>query len=159
MISQTSEYALRAMVYLAKVHLSEDNGPAVAQDVADATKVPVNYLQKILRLLANGGILASQRGTGGGFSLAKAPSAITVLDILRATGTAPARIERCPLGIAGHTQLCPLHHLLDEQVARSEQIYASTSIADLLTPRAGARACDALATTPLRLEATSKVRD
>ncbi|GAB4384489.1 MAG: Rrf2 family transcriptional regulator [Phycisphaerales bacterium] len=128
MISQTSEYALRAVVHLAKA----GGGPAVAQDIAEATQVSVGYLHKILRLLARKGILLAQRGVGGGFSLARPPDHISVLEVLRVTENELARIESCPLGIEGHTQLCPLHRLLDQQIASIERVFDATSIADLL---------------------------
>jgi len=128
MISQTSEYALRAVVYLAQV----GGGPCVAQDIAEATKVPVGYLHKILRMLSKARILVAQRGVGGGFALAKVPTAISVMDVLRATDSAMERIERCPLGIKGHTSLCSLHRMLDEAIADAEQRFSGTSLADLL---------------------------
>jgi Rrf2 family protein len=128
-ISQTAEYALRAVVHLAA---REDTRPASAQEISRATKVPVGYLQKILRMLARADILTAQRGSGGGFALAKVSSAICVLDVLNATEAGVSRIERCPLGIPGHVRLCSLHGLLDEQIARTEQIFSSTSIASLV---------------------------
>lgn len=128
MISQTSEYALRAVVHLAKT----GGGPAVAQDIAQATHVSVGYLHKILRLLSRKGILLAQRGVGGGFSLARTPDRISVMEVLRVTENELVRIEACPLGIEGHADLCPLHKLLDQQVASIERVFDSTSIADLL---------------------------
>lgn len=128
MISQTSEYALRAVVHLAKA----GGGPAVAQDIARATQVSVGYLHKILRLLARKGILLAQRGVGGGFSLARPASEISVLEVLCVTENELVRIGACPLGIEGHTELCPLHRLLDEQVASIERVFQSTTIGDLL---------------------------
>jgi DNA-binding IscR family transcriptional regulator len=83
-------------------------------------------------MLARANILTAQRGSGGGFALAKVPTAIRVLDVLNATDSGVSRIERCPLGIVGHTRLCALHQMLDEQVARAEQVFAMTSIASLL---------------------------
>ena len=137
MISQTSEYALRAAIYLAARSSSE---PASAQEISAAIQVPVGYLQKILRMLARRGILTVHRGTGGGFALAKVATAISVLDVLSASDTIIQRIERCPLGIKGHTQLCPLHRLLDAEMARTEQTFASTSLSELLDGEGGVRA-------------------
>lgn len=128
MISQTSEYALRAVVHLAKA----GGGPAVAQEIADSTHVSVGYLHKILRLLARKGILVAQRGVGGGFSLARAPDQISVLDVLRVTENELVRINACPLGIEGHSELCPLHRMLDSQIAAIERVFESTTIGDLL---------------------------
>ena len=129
MISQTAEYALRAVVHLAA---REENRPASAQEISRATKVPVGYLQKILRMLARADLLTAQRGSGGGFALAKVSSAICILDVLNATDSAISRIEHCPLGIEGHVRLCALHRTLDEQIARTEQIFSATSIASLV---------------------------
>jgi len=140
MISQTSEYALRAALFLAA---KSENVPASAQEIADATRVPVGYLQKILRLLSRSDIMTAQRGTKGGFMLAKVPTAISVLDVLKAADTPIQRIERCPLGIKGHTNLCSLHRLLDTEMARSERIFAATTLADLLDGAGGIRPlCD-----------------
>lgn len=88
-------------------------------------------------MLAKAGILTAQRGSGGGFSLAKLPSAISVLDVLRATDSIISRIEECPLGITGHKSLCSLHRLLDQQIALAEQTFGATSIADLLESDSG----------------------
>lgn len=141
MISQTSEYALRASVFLAALPAEQ---PASAQEIAGATQVPVGYLQKVLRAMSRRGLLTAHRGTGGGFALARAASAISVLDVLRAADAPVQRIEKCPLGIEGHTKLCPLHRLLDEQMARTEQTFAATTLADLLDGKGGVRSfCDA----------------
>lgn len=154
MISQTTEYALRAAVFLAG---RSDNSPASAQEIAEATRVPVGYLQKILRLLSRSDIMTAQRGTKGGFALAKVPSAISVLDVLKAADTPIQRIERCPLGIKGHTSLCSLHRLLDSEMARAELAFASTTLADLLDGQGGIRPlCDGRGNFPtfIRVSAT-----
>ncbi len=148
MISQTSEYALRAVVHLAQ----RGGKPAVAQDISEATKVPVGYLHKILRQLARSGILVAQRGVGGGFTLARVPTAISILDILRATDNVVPRIERCPLGIKGHTTLCALHQMLDEQIAQTERVFAGTSIASLIESRDKVRPlCEPTGVKPVSL--------
>jgi len=149
MISQTSEYALRAALYLAA---RSDPGLASAHEISEATRVPVGYLQKILRMLSRHGILEAHRGTNGGFSLAKVPSAISVLDILNASDTTIPRIERCPLGIKGHTSLCALHRMLDAEMARSERTFAATTLADLLDGDGGIRPlCDPKGRLPLTI--------
>jgi len=140
MINQAGEYALRAVVHLSRL---APNTPSPAAEIAAATKVPQAYLQKILRTLTQHNLLAAQRGMGGGFKLAKLPSAISVLDVLRACDSGPIRIERCPLGITGHTHLCSLHHLIDQQTASVESTFATTSIADLVDDPDGMRPiCD-----------------
>lgn len=154
MISRTSEYALRAVVYLAA---RPESGLASAQEIAEAIRVPVGYLQKILRMLARQGILTAHRGTGGGFGLAKVATAISVLDVLRASDGQLQRIERCPLGIKGHTRLCSLHRLLDAEMARIERVFASTTVADLLDAQGGVRPlCDPSGRLPLTVRGTAE---
>jgi len=153
-ISQTSEYALRAALFLAA---RSDNSPASAHEISDAVRVPVGYLQKILRMLARHGILVAQRGTNGGFSLAKVSTSISVLDVLKASETELQRIVRCPLGIEGHTSLCSLHRLLDDEMARAERTFARTTLADLLDGEGGVRPlCDTKGRLPLSISAGRK---
>jgi len=136
MINQAGEYALRAIVHLARC---DAQVPASASEIALATKVPQAYLQKILRTLSKHKLLTAQRGMGGGFKLAKLPSAISVLEVLKACDSGPIRIERCPLGIPGHIQLCSLHRLIDQQTAGVESTFARTSIEDLLNDHSGSQ--------------------
>lgn len=142
MITQAGEYALRAIVYIAQ---TDPQMHSSAGTIAAATRVPQAYLQKILRILTREHLLVAQRGVGGGFSLAKAPSEIRVLDVLKACDSAPERIEKCPLGIQGHTQLCTLHSLLDQQIALVEDAFSSTSIADLALNQSSVPLCDTAA--------------
>lgn len=149
MISQTSEYALRAVLYLAA---RPGDSPASAHDIADSVRVPVGHLQKIMRTMAKNGILLAQRGTNGGFSLAKIPAAISILDILKASDTEIQRITRCPLGIKGHTHLCSFHRIWDGEMARTERAFASTTLADLLDGDGGVRPlCDPAGRLPITI--------
>jgi len=134
MINQAGEYALRAVVYLSR---ETPGTPSSASEIAQGTKVPQAYLQKILRTMTQHNLLIAQRGAGGGFMLAKLPSAISVLDVLKACDSNPSRIERCPLGIQGHTELCALHSLIDKQAESAESVFATTSIAQLVDTSAG----------------------
>ncbi|MCA9310025.1 MAG: Rrf2 family transcriptional regulator [Phycisphaerales bacterium] len=128
MISQTSEYALRAMI-----HLAHHSGQArTTQQIAEATKVPSGYLSKVLQSLARGGLVNSQRGLGGGFTLARDEAGITILDVIKTVDSPLARIESCPLGLSSHTSLCALHRKLDEAIAWVENSFGSTTIADLV---------------------------
>jgi len=153
MIPQTAEYALRAVVFLAM----HERQTASAQEISECVHVPVGYLQKVLRRLVRAGTLTAQRGMGGGFGLAAPPEDISVLDVLSASDWVAPRIERCPLGIKDHTRLCPLHRLLDSQVASAEQVFASTSIADLVDGEGGIRAlCDHGGCLPLSVSVKPK---
>ncbi|MEO6809766.1 MAG: Rrf2 family transcriptional regulator, partial [Isosphaeraceae bacterium] len=67
MISQTAEYALRAIVFLGG-HVGR---PATTRQIAATTKVPVGYLSKVLQSLGKAGLVDAQRGLHGGYVLAR----------------------------------------------------------------------------------------
>ncbi|MBX3372701.1 MAG: Rrf2 family transcriptional regulator [Phycisphaeraceae bacterium] len=130
MISQTAEYALRAMVDLS-FHQGQSR---TNQQIADATQVPAGYLAKILKALTRHGLIRSQRGPTGGFSLEHDPTRITVFDILQAVDP-PKRITKCPLGLREHrVRLCPLHQRLDDAFAAVERAFRDTTL-DEVTAR------------------------
>lgn len=162
MISQTAEYALRAVVDLA-FHFGESR---TTQEVSTATHVPANYLAKIMQDLNRHDIVQSQRGPGGGFALARAPDRINVYDVLLAVDP-PRRIRTCPLKLKAHADaLCPLHQRLDEAMELSEQVFRRTTIADITAepdparrhPARGAQAglSGGLHVTPTRRNGKSK---
>src|SRR4051794_10239395 len=105
MFSQTVEYALRAVVHLA----SKAPESQTTEEIAKSTRVPPFYLSKVLQSLVHGGVVKSQRGIGGGMSLARKPSELTILEVVNAVDPI-RRIATCPLGLATHgVRLCPLH--------------------------------------------------
>jgi Rrf2 family nitric oxide-sensitive transcriptional repressor len=133
MISQTAEYALRAIVYLA----DQSDAPQTTQQIAAITRVPAGYLAKVMQGLSRAGLVHAQRGLHGGFTLAVPPKELTVLDVVQAVDPLK-RIEHCPLGIPGHQSLCPLHRRLDNAVAMVEKALGSSTIAELLAePKRG----------------------
>jgi Rrf2 family transcriptional regulator, cysteine metabolism repressor len=81
-ISRKVEYASRVLAQLARCHGS-GRVPHI-DDLADAERVPANYLVQILNELRNAGLITSRRGKQGGYTLARPPSEISVADIIRA---------------------------------------------------------------------------
>lgn len=129
MISQTAEYALRAVVCLA----NEKDMPMTTKTLADVTKVSPSYLSKVMQSLVRAGLVKSQRGLHGGFVLGRGVSNLTVLDVINAVDPLQ-RIHSCPLELEAHgTNLCPLHRKLDDAIAHIEHVFSTHSIADLLT--------------------------
>ncbi|MGE0376053.1 MAG: Rrf2 family transcriptional regulator [Planctomycetaceae bacterium] len=138
MFSRTADYALRAVCMIAR-HAGDS---LTTEQIAAGTKVPPAYLSKVLQSLSRAQIVATQRGSGGGVSLARPADHVTVFDIVDAVDPFQ-RIESCPLGLAEHgVHLCPMHSQLDEALGLIEQTFRSTTIADLLHPSpAGAVRC------------------
>jgi Rrf2 family transcriptional regulator, nitric oxide-sensitive transcriptional repressor len=127
MFSQTVEYALRAVVYLA-MH----PGSHTTDEISIHTKVPGSYLCKVLQKLAKSGMVVSQRGLRGGFSLAKTADKITALDVVNVVDQI-GRIKTCPLSLAQHgVNLCPLHRRMDNALESFEQAFSQTTIAEML---------------------------
>jgi Rrf2 family transcriptional regulator, cysteine metabolism repressor len=81
-ISRKVEYASRVLAQLARSHGSKKM-PHI-EELADIEKVPANYLVQILNELRNAGLILSRRGKQGGYILARAPSEITIADIIKA---------------------------------------------------------------------------
>jgi len=127
MISQTAEYALRAIVYLA----GQDT-PQTTQQIAEVTRVPAGYLSKVMQSLARGGLVTSQRGLHGGFTLATSPRKLTVWEVIEVVDPIQ-RIKSCPLGLKSHgVNLCPMHKRLDDALAGMEKAFRSSTVAELL---------------------------
>jgi Rrf2 family protein len=133
MLSDTVEYALRAVVMLA----SRPGEAITTQEVAERTQVPAAYLAKILQGLTRAGIVRSQRGVGGGVTLARPPAELTILEVVNAVEPIQ-RIRTCPLKIGSHgTRLCPLHRRLDRALEQMEVAFAQTTLAEVLAEPGG----------------------
>lgn len=132
MISRTAEYALRAVL-----HLAAANGESVSQTVeqiAAGTRVPPDYLSKVLQNLSRAGLIASQRGIRGGFRLIRSASETSIYEVIQAVDPMQ-RIRECPLALEAHgTNLCPLHKRLDNAMELVENQFRATMIAELLEP-------------------------
>jgi Rrf2 family protein len=139
MLSQTVEYALRAVVCIA----AESPQACTTGQIAKITRVPKAYLSKVLQALVRAGILHSQRGLGGGITLVKSPDELTILEVVTAVDPIQ-RIRVCPLGLKAHgVRLCPLHKRLDNALANMEEAFGKTTLAEVLAePTASYPLCE-----------------
>ncbi len=106
--SPTSQYALRALIYLAT---HEDSGPILGRTIAESEKIPKQFLSKILHNLRNKGLIRSTMGPGGGYQLARAASEISVMQVVVAV-EGPLNLEdACVLGLdkCNDKEHCALH--------------------------------------------------
>ena len=128
MLSQTSEYALRVVTYLALF----PEHPAKNADIARVTQVPSGYLYKVLQTLDRAGLVHGQRGMHGGFRLARPAREISVLEVISSVDQLP-RVQICPLTLEGHAvHLCALHRRIDAAFAKVEAAFAETTIEELV---------------------------
>ncbi len=80
-ISRSTSYAILALGYITE---NKDKKIILSQDIARKYDIPLEYLLKLLQQLVKANILHSKRGPHGGFSLAKSPQSITILQIIEA---------------------------------------------------------------------------
>ena len=80
------DYAVRAVVELARSQPTDGSRgrPVKGHDVAEAQGIPLTFLESILAELKRGGIVASQRGSEGGYWLARPAASVSVADVIRA---------------------------------------------------------------------------
>lgn len=130
MISLTGEYALRAVVCLA----AHQGMPLTADRISAYTDVSVGYMAKILQGLNRSGLVTSQRGPHGGFTLRHHPDTLTVFDVVKAADQLPRHPETAMLGtIQGpRTLLHRLHTLLARTRDETEKAFKETTIGALM---------------------------
>jgi len=115
--SKRSEYALRALL-----ELTAHNKGALLQrhEIAERQNIPIEFLEQILLMLKNAGLLTSRRGVGGGYSLLKSPDTITLGQVIRildgplapigcVSKTAYQKCQDCPYA---DTARCPIQQVM-----------------------------------------------
>jgi Rrf2 family transcriptional regulator, cysteine metabolism repressor len=78
-ITSKSPYAVRALIELCNLGTAE---PVPIAELARRGDIPVQFLEQLFATLRRGGILRSQRGVKGGYSFARAPDEVTVLEVV-----------------------------------------------------------------------------
>jgi len=81
-ITYKGDYALKAVLDLA-LHYGKKEELVTAHDLAARIDAPVKFFEQVLMELKKGGVIQSKRGNEGGYLLSKAPSQITVGEVLR----------------------------------------------------------------------------
>lgn len=131
MISQTAEYALRIVLAIAA---QDGRGrPQGAGELARRLGLPANYTAKTLHALARAGVLASTRGKGGGFRLARPAHRIRLRDVV-APFDPIGETSVCLLGRpqCSDRAPCPAHERWKTAQAGVLEFFRGTTVADLL---------------------------
>ena len=130
MLSKTTEYALRSVVYVAMHHDAKRVG---LKEIARELELPEPFIGKILQNLVRQGVLASVKGPNGGFSLGRPASTISIMDLVRIIDGMEA-FKRCGLGLkdCSDTHPCPLHHEFKQYRENLVRLFTKTTIHDLV---------------------------
>lgn len=119
-ITRQTDYGIILMTRLAE----EPGGVRTAAELAAATRLPLPMVSKVLKGLARRGLLSSQRGAAGGYSLARAPEAISVAELIAAI-EGPIALTDCIAhgpGRCGQSGCCPTQghwHLINAAIRRA----------------------------------------
>jgi Rrf2 family protein len=132
MLTKTSEYALRSLIYIA-MHAVAGKKIGI-KEVANELELPLAFIGKILQELVRKGLLASTKGPNGGFYLHRSASNISIMDVIREIDGLEA-FKRCGLGLkkCSDDHPCPLHQ--DFKVYRDglAKLFSKRTIQDLMT--------------------------
>jgi Rrf2 family protein len=90
-ITRQADYAVRAVLYLARIGLTER---AATSTVAVEQRIPPSFLAKIISQLSIAGLLHTSRGARGGVTLARDPKEISLLEVIEAID-GPIQLNEC----------------------------------------------------------------
>jgi Rrf2 family protein len=132
MLSNTSNFAIRALVYL-ELYSSPAKRVGIKQMTTDLD-IPASFLGKILQLLVKSKLLGSSKGPNGGFYLTKPAIDITMLDVVEAIdgkenlGSCVIKSTTCEA-----TEPCSVHHKVSRIRAQVKTLLRAETIADLVS--------------------------
>lgn len=138
MLSVTSQYALRALAFIAA---NEGEAAVLGRKISEHTGIPPNYLSKILIGLNNAGIVSASRGTGGGYRLTSSPASIT-LDRVVSVFDRDIVNPCCLLGYkrpCSDENACSAHFAWKDTREALTTFLSATTLADISTKAAAYR--------------------
>jgi Rrf2 family iron-sulfur cluster assembly transcriptional regulator len=157
-LSTRGRYAVMAMTDLASRQTAGcECGPICLAEIAGRQQLSLAYLEQLFGKLRRAGLVASARGPGGGYRLARASEAIAIADIVAAVDE-PIRATRCEEGSGGCMAAptpgtgagkCQTHDLWFELGLQIELFLRGISLADVVAQRVRGRAVG-LARDPAR---------
>jgi len=131
-ITQTADYAVRTVVYLA---LHRDDGPVAAANIAKEMTIPVDYISKVVQALSRAGLVESVPGRNGGARLARKPEDLSILDIIESVD-GPVALTRCVTrpGACPRDSFCPVHPFWASVQKNLISVLSDKKIADICWP-------------------------
>ena len=134
MLSNTSKYAIRGVIYLA-VYATENKRIGIKK-IAEALDIPAPFLGKILQVLVRRKILSSTKGPNGGFGLDKDPETISLYEII-VEMDGDQLFNSCLLGAGKCNEnkaeggYCAIHKDFEDVRSKMVEIYKSKTIGEL----------------------------
>jgi FeS assembly SUF system regulator len=132
-LGKLTDYGLVLLVCMAK---NRELAQRSARDLAVESGVPQPTVRRLLQDLLKGGLLVSHRGIGGGYSLAKAPSEISIASVVAAL-EGPITLTACSSGVEGQCELEPHCGIKNNQRIINDAVRGvleQVTLADLMQP-------------------------
>ena len=128
-ISRRADYGVRVILDLAT---HSENGRASTQEIATRQSIPSPFLAKIISQLSFAGLVTTFRGAGGGVSLSRPSSKITLLNVIEAL-EGPIALNRCLIepDRCPRTEHCPVHDIWAKAQADLAALLDATSFDEL----------------------------
>ena len=129
-ITRQADYAVRAVLHLAKVGNSERSATST---IAKEQNIPPSFLAKIISQLSIAGLLHTSRGARGGVTLARDPKDITLLEVVEAID-GPIQLNECvgDSGICTFDNHCPIKPVWCDAQDDLVKRLKATNFADML---------------------------
>lgn len=126
-------YALRGVIYIAVN--SHARPKQRVEEIAAQLAIPKHFLGKIMKRLVKAGILNSTKGPHGGFSLNDRTLATSLLELATITNSI-SKVDDCVLRLdkCDVNNPCPLHHKMLSYRQELHNLFAGTTIGELLHP-------------------------
>ena len=130
-ITKQADYALRAMMYLAKI---DDNTRSSTSQIAREQQIPSSFLAKIISQLSIAGLINTSRGARGGVTLARKPEEISVLEVVEAID-GPIVINDCTISPSScpFGEDCPLQPIWCDAQSQLVEKLRTTTFASIFT--------------------------
>jgi Rrf2 family protein len=128
-ISRRTDYGVRVILDLATL---TESARASTQEIADRQNIPAPFLAKIISQLSLSGLVTTFRGAGGGVSLARPASEISLLQVIEALD-GPVRLNRCLIepSACPRDEHCPVHHIWAKAQTELTGLLGSTTFDNL----------------------------
>ena len=127
---KTSEYAIRVLIFMA----SQETDRFSVSSLHRALGIPYKYLGRLMRKLAEAGLLESTRGKSGGYTISRPKEAIYLSEIVDAV-EGSKDFDRCLLGLenCSRREPCPFHHKWEPHRLAMHRVLTDTSLANLVS--------------------------
>lgn len=136
LISTKGRYAVRVLIDMAE-HQSDNYVPL--KEIAQRQEISEKYLESIVKILVQAGVLIGLRGKGGGYRLSKSPDQFTVGHILRLTEDSLSPVSclepgPVPCPKAAECKTLPLWQGLDKVIYEYLETYTIADLMEMYEP-------------------------